>query len=262
MNQTNGQLYIDTFIDWYKSKITYNELQQATQIISPYLNHINDRIAIYVQMLDNGHIRLSDDGQTLNELDMAGLDINTPTRKKILDEILINFGVQLNDTELTVTTPNIKAFPQQKHNLLEAIRHIYDLMFTQTSHTISLFKEEVLNFFYEHNFGGSISPQFQGVSSITHYIDYNLGATKNRPNILMKFQNNPDYSSVTDQVFVANDLEQNSQLKQHGFKYVMITGKPMKPDSKAARAAQHANISVIYHKDKSQLLSLKNNKLS
>lgn len=257
MKKVNSELLIDSYLEWYKEKVSFQTLKEADEIITPYVNHINDRISIFIEVLPNNSIKLSDDGVTLNELDMFGLNLETKTRKRIFEETLRNFNVSCDNEVLFVKTKNMKDFPQQKHNLLQSILRIYDLLFTEIPNVRSLFKEEVLNFLFENELGGNVSPKFQGNSGIIHSIDYSLGATKKRPNTLIKFQNQPTFANVTEQKFIAEDLKDEATLKTNGFKYVMITGEKNN-STKVKQAADYANIDLIsFETEKEKILKLK-----
>lgn len=256
MNEIKSELLIDSYVEWYKQKVSFKQLKKASQIITPYVNHINDRISVFVEILPDDSIKLSDDGVTFNELSMMSLNIETKTRKRIIDETLKNFSVSVENEILYVLAENIKEFPQQKHNLMQCILRLYDLLFTDIPNVKSLFKEEVLHFLFENDFGGSISPRFKGESGIVHNIDYSLGATKSRPNTLMKFQNRPSFGNVTEQKFIADDLKQEPTLRAHGFRYVMVIGEE-DVSEKVNQAANFAGIELLYFKDKEKLLSLK-----
>lgn len=256
MNKINSELLIDSYLDWYKSKVTFKQLENASEIITPYVNHINDRISIYIEIFPNKSIKISDDGVTLNELSMMSLNLETKTRKRIMEDTLRNFNVKSENEILFVVAKNIQDFPQMKHNLLQCILRLYDLLFTDRPNIRSLYKEEVLNFLFENEFGGSISPRFQGDSGIIYNIDYSLGATKSRPNTLMKFQNQPDFSSITEQKFIADDLKEEPSLRVNGFKYVMITGEK-NTSERVNQAANFAGIEMIHFAEKEKILDLK-----
>lgn len=256
MNDISVKTMIDEYLSWYKSKTTFKQLEKAEVMITPFVNHLNDRISIFVEILDDGRIRLSDDGDTLNELSLMNIDLTNKTRSKIIKDTIKNFNVELNGEILSVVAKNIKDFAQQKHNLLQTILILNDLLFTQTSNVKSLFKEEVLNFLYDYEFGGNVAPKFQGESGIIHSVDYSLGATKKRPNILFRFQNNPDFSNVAAQKFIADDLAKESNLSANGFKFIMITGQD-KYSPKVEQAAEYSNIELVPFTNKKQLLQLK-----
>ena len=82
----NIQKYIDDYISWLKSEITYSELEEYCEINTPFLDNNNDYLQIYVKQEGND-IYFSDDGTTLNELEMGGFKF-TSTRKQQLVYIL------------------------------------------------------------------------------------------------------------------------------------------------------------------------------
>ncbi len=61
---------------------------------------------------------------TINELEMLGIDINTKTRTKLIQNILNQFNLKLVDKEITADVKN-ESFAQSKHNLIQ--RHIENL---------------------------------------------------------------------------------------------------------------------------------------
>jgi len=112
---------IESYISWLKQKINYKEINGYYEITTPFVNHINDYIQFYLKRDERDHIYMTDDGDTINNLEMAGVDITAPARKRELDSILNGFGVRLKGNELfTMATP--ATFPMRKHNFLQAIR--------------------------------------------------------------------------------------------------------------------------------------------
>lgn len=256
MGQSKTELLIDSYLEWYKSTITLKQLKSADQIITPYLNHLNDRISIFIEFLDNNSIKLSDDGVTFNELELMSLNISTDVRKSLINDIIRKYGLFLENGILYNVSENVKDFPQKKHNLIQGILSLYDLLLTNKSNVKGLFKEEVLTFLFENEFGGNASVKFTGSSGIDYLIDYSLGATKRRPNILFKFQNHPNFSNVTEQKFIADDLKNDPTLKLHGIKYVMITGDNTIQE-KVSQAAGVSGIDIIPFENKNEILALK-----
>ena len=76
------------------------------QLIAPIRHEDGDMIDIYLQdsPRGNGHIRICDFGMTLMRLSYA-LDLNTPTRERIFDSILMNNGVKNDEGNLYLDTP-------------------------------------------------------------------------------------------------------------------------------------------------------------
>ena len=120
---------MDEYFKWLKQNYKYKQLDNSTEITTPFVNHLNDAIRIYLDFLPNKKIRLSDDGLTFNELELFGIDINTKTRRKLIESILNQFALRVEDEEI-IADINNKEFAQAKHNMIQGILKIYDLTLT------------------------------------------------------------------------------------------------------------------------------------
>ena len=136
MPNTSQQLISD-YVDWFKNKYSIKQLENADEIVTPFVNHLNDRIRLYIELKANNTIRISDDGNTFNELAMYGLDIKTNTRQKLIHNTLSNFGIQLDDDILYVEA-TIKDFPLKKNIQLQISS---DLCFLLT-HSVCFLKKK------------------------------------------------------------------------------------------------------------------------
>ncbi len=118
------------------------------EISTPFTGLFNDTLDIYVKK-QGDKIILSDDGGTMRNLELSGMEISrSPKRKEILNRILINYGVKLVNGEL-LTEANEKNFPQKKLNLLSAISETSDLYFLARHTVASVFREDVKNYLDE-----------------------------------------------------------------------------------------------------------------
>lgn len=117
---------MDEYFSWLKQSYKYKELDNSTEITTPFKNHLNDYIKIYAYALPNEKIILSDDGLTVNELEMFGIDINTKTREKIIQSVLKQFNLNLENDEIIAKVKN-ENFAKSKHNLIQGILKIYDI---------------------------------------------------------------------------------------------------------------------------------------
>ena len=84
----------------------YERRSGTFQLIVPIRHEDGDMIDIYLQdgPQDDGHIRICDFGMTLMRLSYT-LDLNTPTRQRIFNSILMNNGVTNDDGNLYLDTP-------------------------------------------------------------------------------------------------------------------------------------------------------------
>ena len=116
---------VDNYYNWLREK-TFIQKDINTDwflINTPFMGAFNDTIEIYAQKNGN-QLKLSDNGETMSNLEVQGLQIQGSKRRRLLlDSILINYGVKVDNDELTIDT-NIEKFSQSKHNFLSAIIEI------------------------------------------------------------------------------------------------------------------------------------------
>lgn len=250
-----GLKLIDDYVSWYKTNTFVTDLDSYSIITTPFVNHINDRIRLYVEKVGDDII-LSDDGETINELSLMNLNLSNPTRQKLITGILVNFGVRL-DGEVLVTKVNKKDFARGKHRMIEAIIRLYDLTFTQKKNVISVFSEEVQDYLFEHEMGGIPNSKITGISGIDHNIDYSIGATKTKPERLLQFANHFTFDRVTTFGFIFDDIVALRGAKQQ-IKSIIVVNDEKQIAEKALLAAQSKSIQVIQWSKKEEILTLKN----
>lgn len=125
-----------------KTLVTASNAPDWVEISTPFVGLFNDSVDIYAKK-EGGKIILSDDGNTLRDLELSGLEITrSPKRKEILDRILINYGVKINNDELT-TEATERDFPQKKLNLISAISETADMYYLAKHTVASVFREDV-----------------------------------------------------------------------------------------------------------------------
>lgn len=254
----NTKDLLDASFKWYEQRFTIKDLKNASEIVTPFVNHLNDRISLFVEIIENGDIKLSDDGITINELELAGLDLTVPTRQKIFNDILRNYDLKIEDDIIYSVAKNQTQFSQKKYNLLQGLLSIYDILFTSKNYVTGIFNEEVLEYLFENEFGGTPNPKLIGDSGLTHQLDYSLGATKKRPHTLIKFLNQPKFTEVAAQKFISDDLKKKMETPKISVKYVIIGNDQKQPiPEKSLIAAKDMGIDLVPWSDKKSLLSLK-----
>ncbi|PTJ48634.1 DUF1828 domain-containing protein [Staphylococcus simulans] len=247
---------MNDYFNWLKQSYKYKELDSSTEITTPFKNHLNDYIRIYVDLLPNDDIRLSDDGLTFNELEMFGIDVNTKTREKLIQNILNQFNLKLYNDEIIADVTN-ESFAQSKHNLLQGILKIYDLTLTSKSNVSNLFYEDVFNFLYDEEIVGSAKVSVAGESGIKYSIDYILPGTKSKPEKLINFANNLDFNKVTNEVYMYRDVKSNRPSKNNLMPNMIIIANDIDHpvNDKARQAAEHEDLSILYWSDKENIIS-------
>lgn len=137
--------FIDLYLKWLKENITTKNLENnVLEVTTPFLDRHNDYIQVYVYKNGN-RIILTDDGYTINDLEMSGFEFNTNKRKEILNTILNGFGVKVENGQL-IAECNDNNFPIIKHNLIQAILSINDMFVLARNNILSIFSEDVERF--------------------------------------------------------------------------------------------------------------------
>ncbi len=198
---------IESYISWLKQKIKFQEINGYFEITTPFVNHINDYIQIYLKRNERDQIYMTDDGDTLNNLEMAGMDFTTPTRRRELDSILNGFGVTIKGNELTINaTPS--TFPMKKHNLLQALMAVDDLFVLSSPKVETFFLEDIANFLNQNNVRFSRNIILQGKSSFQHKFDFLIPSSEKAPERIIKAVSSPKKQNIIAHLFAFEDTKQ------------------------------------------------------
>tara|TARA_B110000967_G_C18815947_1_gene526136 strand:+ start:582 stop:1343 length:762 start_codon:yes stop_codon:yes gene_type:complete len=197
---------VDDYYNWLREK-TFIQKDSNTDwflINTPFVGAFNDTIEIYAQKNGN-HLRLSDNGETMSNLELQGLHIQGSKRRRaILDTILINYGVRTENNELTIEA-NIENFSQSKHNFLSAIIEINDLYVLSKHNVASIFKEDVRNYLDSNDI--IYTPDFisKGVTGLEFNFDFQI-AKKNKEIVIKSF-NTVNKSNLSTFLFSWDDIK-------------------------------------------------------
>ena len=198
---------IELYLSWLKQKINYEEINGYYEITTPFVNHINDYIQFYLRRDEKDNIYMTDDGETLNNLEMAGVDISSPARKRELDSILNGFGVKLKGNELiTIATPS--TFPMRKHNFLQAIMAVDDLFIVSSPKVEQFFLEDIANFLHQNNVRFSRNIILQGKSTFQHKFDFLIPSSLKAPERIIKAVSSPKKQNIIANLFAFEDTKQ------------------------------------------------------
>lgn len=248
----DGIKLIDDYVTWYKNNTIVNTFDDYTQMVTPFVNHLNDRVQLYLESIPGNQIRISDDGETLRELELAGLDLNTPTRKRLQKGILTQFGTKINDDILYIDC-DVKDFPKSKHKLIETIMRVYDLLNTQKSTVVSLFTEEVQDYFFENDFGGTPNVKLTGQSSIDYQVDYVIGARKSHPEIWIQLLNHLSFDSFSRVNTIYEDISLGRSFDRDTKKVIIFNDLEQRVSKKTELIASNKNILLFPWSNKSQV---------
>ena len=103
---------VQQYVDWVKLNLTVDQQDDMCIITSPFVDRHHDYLQIYAER-SGEEIVLTDDGYTLRDLKISGLEINTDSRREALSQAIRPFGVDVSGDELRLIA-NDGDFPSKK----------------------------------------------------------------------------------------------------------------------------------------------------
>ncbi len=185
MNWVNT--YVDDYYKWLREKtfIQQDSTSDWFLINTPFIGAFNDSIEIYARK-NGDQLTLSDNGETMNNLELQGLNIQgSKKRKDLLDSILLSYGLTYVNNEIIVET-NLENFSQSKHNFLQAIIEINDLYVLSKNNVASIFKEDVRSYLDSQDI--IYTPDFisKGATGLEFNFDFQI-AQKSKEIVIKSF---------------------------------------------------------------------------
>ncbi len=197
-----------------KTIISSSNSSDWVEISTPFVGLFNDTVDIYAKK-DGNKIILSDDGNTLRDLELSGLEISrSPKRKEIIDRILINYGVRINNEEL-ITEATERDFPQKKLNLISAISETADMYYLAKHTVASIFREDVRAYLDEQEL--IYTPYFISKGSTGLEFTFDFQIAYRNTEIVIKSFNSINKMNLPHFLFTWDDIkkvrEQQTQKK-------------------------------------------------
>jgi len=204
MNWVNSM--IDDYYKWLREKtiVESSTISDWYSIDTPFLGAFNDTIELFA-LRHNGSITLSDNGETLSNLELQGVNIQgSKKRRDLLDSILLNYGLNQNNKELLIQATDSN-FPQKKHNFLSAILEINDLSILSKANVHSIFKEDVRQHLNELDI--IFTPDFISKGSTGLEFTFDFQIAKREKEIVLKSFNSMNKSTLSTFLFSWEDIK-------------------------------------------------------
>lgn len=240
------QLKLD-YMNWLKQKIVFTDISKAIEITTPFLNSNHDYMQIYA-ILKKDELFLTDDGSTLNELYLAGLDITSPKRKEVLESIIRSFGVQLSESGELYTTSSMEHFPHRKHALLQAMLKVNDMLFLNRRTVKNIFLEDVKGYLRENDVRFTPSIGLLGKSGYHQYVDIAIPASNKSGERFVQAINNLDKAKVQSTLFMWDDIKPSRQSEASLFVFVNDSQKKISKDH--ITAFERYSVKVVAWEDR------------
>jgi len=194
---------VQAYVRWLGERISVADVEGVCEITTPFLDRHNDHLQIYVRRTAQG-LLLTDDGYTLSDLAISGLDLRTERRQELLRTILAGLGVREEKGELVVET-NDADFPRGKHSLLQAMLAVNDLFVAAPPRVARLFREDVERFLAAHEIRFTPQVHLVGKSGLSHRFDFVIPASRDRPERAVRAINVLDRQTAGFLIFAWSD---------------------------------------------------------
>lgn len=213
-NTSDIKKMVNQYYSWLRDNTIINELDEFTEITTPFLDRHNDCIQLYVRKEKDNNIYISDDSYTIDDLQLSGIDINTPKRKELLKNILTSYGVNINkDNELFVICSE-KDFSLKKHFFIQAIQDINNLCYTAKNTVSSIFADDVAAYFEMHDIRVLPTIQLVGKSGLPIKIDFGITKSKDNPERYVQLVNTINKQTTEHILFGWEDLREVRKKSQ------------------------------------------------
>lgn len=242
----------EQYIKWLEDEITLNKINEYLEITSPFLDRYNDYLQVYAKMDNDNEILLTDDAYTLNNLKMAGVDINSPRRKQLLDNFLNKYKVQLDNDALTIKT-GVENFPQKLLFLMQTMLNVDDMFMLSQNRVSSIFLDDIKEFLDSREIFYSENVNFVGKSGFFYYYDYLIQRTKNKPERLCKVINNPNKQNFQSTMFMWNDTK---ETRNEDSKLIVFLNDENKIDSSIIEGFKNYNVDTILWSEKDKKIDI------
>lgn len=168
----------DSYRKWLKKDgVVFSDIDDDNyvSISTSFLDSNFDNITLYARIIDKNRIELSDFGNTLFELEEAGVCLNkrSKTTWNLFQEALNNFGVKQKDDALIIET-SLNKFPIAKSRLLQAILRINDLRYLSKTNIQSSFNDMLSNYFRNNKVLFSYNIEIANGDGISSHFDFSI----------------------------------------------------------------------------------------
>ncbi len=179
------------------------DLGEVCEVTTPFLDRHNDHLQVYATR-ENGKIILTDDGYILADLEASGVELDTPKRKAVLQNILNGLGVRLVDRRLIVEASSVTV-GQRLHSLIQSMLAINDMFVMAQERIASFFWEDVKSFLETHDVRFNPRIKLSGHSGYDHAIDFLIPKSKRAPERIVQAINAPSKNTIGSFLFVLTD---------------------------------------------------------
>ncbi|HSS97760.1 MAG TPA: DUF1828 domain-containing protein [Terriglobales bacterium] len=220
MNRAECQKLIDGYIGWLRQGLSVEEVGEACELTTPFLDRHNDHLQIYASR-NNGNIVLSDDGYILSDLRTSGLELDTPKRKMVIESVLKGLGVKTDNHQLMVEASSAN-LGQRLHSLVQAMLAVNDMFVMAQPRVASFFFEDVRNFLDSNDVRYTSRVKLAGKSGYDHGIDFLVPKSRKRPERILQAIAAPKKDNIFAYLWALSDTRSARAEEQEAEAYAFL----------------------------------------
>lgn len=179
---------------WNSNQLHLVDRGDHIVITTPFVDLHHDLLQLVFSKEQNNIYKLSDDGYIINELEMLGIEImKNKKRKEFFQNTLNVFGIRFDEVtnELWTHFDNLSDYPRKQINLLQCVLRVSDMLLTSRNSVISIFFEEISEFFEKNDVIFSANIGFTGKTGQENKFDFVVPKFKSKPEQIIKAINTP-----------------------------------------------------------------------
>lgn len=221
----------DNYINWLKENVYQHEVQpNVFRFTLPFLDRHNDQIEVYIQLTGND-FRITDDGYTISDLEMSGLNIfSSQKRNNIYRQILNAHGISETENHELYITGKLSELPMKKHMLAQGIQKIGDLFYLVQPNVKSLFLEDVQIYLDTNDIRYIQDVSFIGKSKLPTNYDFAIPKSKVAPQRIIKVINNLTIEYTRSILFTWVDISEARNDESTLYTFIQDNEKKISSD--------------------------------
>lgn len=243
-----GKLYVD----WLKQNIDQYKVNDTTfRLTLPFLDRNNDLIEMYILANGDGTYSITDDGITISDLQLCGIDVSASARRKTMLETIISaYGVTKTDTDELMIHCTTNDLPLKKHMLAQCMVKVSDMFYLTRSNVQSVFIEDVQNFFDANDIRYIDNICITGKSKLATHYDFAIARSQNSAERFIKVVNNMDVNAARNIIFAWNDTKDTRQHEAKLYTFIQNTDRKISDDALGALKEYGINPAFWTEKDR------------
>lgn len=239
------------YLDWLNQNIEQKKITDNTyRITLPFLDRHNDMIDIYIIKQRENYL-LTDDGNTIHDLEISGIGLEKGRRKELLDQMLTAYGVKMDDNCALTATASISDLPLKKHMLSQCILKIDDMFYLSKRTVRSMFLDDVQKFLDENDVRYIPRISFTGKSGLPTMYDFSIAKYRNIPERNIKVVNQLTKDHARSIIFGWTDTKDARNLDSKLYAFI---NDDSTPSSDAINALKEYKITPVMWASRTQYI--------